>query len=298
MSASYTERVREEIASALPRQNKQRRALLCGILFDAERENGVLSCFTASEYAVSVGRELLRTLYNNEPEMKTVSLAGKKYYSAKIKSEKLSLLLTQGEADMLSAYGENDTLPYFLRGLFLSFGTVNSPEEKTHVEFLLSDRERAQRLSDFFEDVSLPRPGITARRKKTGLYFKSNDKLCDLLGAMSLTSTMFSYLNSSTLRSIAAGERRATNCISGNISRSVEANARQVADCVYMLDPEREVFLGDGGLRTSALLRVQNPDMTLGDLSALHIPPITKSGLNHRFVKISELAKRHGKKSD
>lgn len=298
MSASYTERVREEIASALPRQNKQRRALLCGILFDAEREGGCISCFTASEYAVSVGCELLRTLYNNEPEMNTISLAGKKYYSVEIKSEKLSLLLEQGESDMLSAYGENDILPYFLRGLFLSFGTVNSPEEKTHVEFLLSQRERAERLSDFFEAVSLPHPGITARRKKTGLYYKSNDKLCDLLGGMALTTIMFSYLNSSALRSIEAGERRATNCISGNISRSVEANARQLADCAYMLDPEREVFLGDSGLRTTALLRVQNPDMTLGELSALHIPPITKSGLNHRFVKISELARKYGKKSD
>lgn len=298
MSASYTERIREEIASSLPRQNKQKRALLCGILFDADREGGKISCFTASEFAVSVGRELLRTLYNKEPEMQTVSLAGKRYYSVSINNEKLSFLLSQGEENMLSSYGEADVMPYFLRGIFLSFGTINAPDEKTHVEFLLSGRERAERLSDFFDGVSLPRPGITARRKKTGIYYKSNDKLCDLLGAMSLTSTMFSYLNSSTLRSIAAGERRATNCISGNISRSVEANSHQVADCAYMLEPEREIFLGDGGLRTSALLRVQNPDMTLKELSALHVPPITKSGLNHRFVKISALAKRYGKKDD
>jgi len=43
-------------------------------------------------------------------------------------------------------------------------------------------------------------------------------------------------------------------------------------------------------LRETALLRYQNPDSTLDELTLLHSPTISKSGLNHRLQKILEAA--------
>jgi hypothetical protein len=40
------------------------------------------------------------------------------------------------------------------------------------------------------------------------------------------------------------------------------------------------------GLRVTALVRYRNPDATLDELVALHDPPISKSGLNHRLRKL------------
>ena len=39
-------------------------------------------------------------------------------------------------------------------------------------------------------------------------------------------------------------------------------------------------------LQYTARLRLNNPDVTLSELSELHSPPITKSGLHHRLEKI------------
>ena len=43
-------------------------------------------------------------------------------------------------------------------------------------------------------------------------------------------------------------------------------------------------------LRTSAMIRYRNPDATLDELVAIHEPPISKSGLNHRLAKLIEAA--------
>jgi DNA-binding transcriptional regulator WhiA len=37
-------------------------------------------------------------------------------------------------------------------------------------------------------------------------------------------------------------------------------------------------------------LRYRNPDATLDELRAMHVPPISKSGLNHRLQKLVEAA--------
>jgi DNA-binding protein WhiA len=53
-------------------------------------------------------------------------------------------------------------------------------------------------------------------------------------------------------------------------------------------------------LRETARLRLANPDANLLELAALHNPPITKSGLNHRLQKIltaGEAAQAHEKNS-
>ena len=43
-------------------------------------------------------------------------------------------------------------------------------------------------------------------------------------------------------------------------------------------------------LREAAALREENPELTIEELGALCDPPVTKSGLNHRLRKLSELA--------
>ena len=40
----------------------------------------------------------------------------------------------------------------------------------------------------------------------------------------------------------------------------------------------------------TALLRLENDDVSLAELALLHEPPISKSGLNHRLEKICAAA--------
>ena len=44
-------------------------------------------------------------------------------------------------------------------------------------------------------------------------------------------------------------------------------------------------------LRQTAQLRLENPESNLAELAAMFDPPLTKSALNHRLRKLTELGK-------
>ena len=50
-------------------------------------------------------------------------------------------------------------------------------------------------------------------------------------------------------------------------------------------------------LYETAMLRIENDDMSLSELALIHEPPITKSGLNHRLAKICKEAEEISERS-
>jgi DNA-binding protein WhiA len=47
-------------------------------------------------------------------------------------------------------------------------------------------------------------------------------------------------------------------------------------------------------LKRTAKLRLENSDVSLTELVELHVPKISKSGLNHRLSKLIDIAKTNG----
>ena len=45
-------------------------------------------------------------------------------------------------------------------------------------------------------------------------------------------------------------------------------------------------------MQYTAKLRADNPELSISELAALHNPPITKSCLNHRLRKLTEMASK------
>ena len=100
---------------------------------------------------------------------------------------------------------------------------------------------------------------------------------------------MFAIINNRIARDIRNNENRATNCVAKNIEKSISAATRQVEAINKILEHNRLDTLPES-LRVTALLRYRNPDATLDELVLLHVPPISKSGLNHRLQKLQEIA--------
>ena len=86
-------------------------------------------------------------------------------------------------------------------------------------------------------------------------------------------------------RDIRNQENRATNCVTKNIEKSVSASAKQM-DAIEKLILSGMLAQLPETIRITARLRAENPDASLEELRNLHVPPITKSGLNHRLQKI------------
>ena len=74
-----------------------------------------------------------------------------------------------------------------------------------------------------------------------------------------------------------------------NMQKSANATVRQL-DAIHelMLDDKFETL--PEKLLYTAILRRDNPDLSLSDLANAHEPPITKSCVNHRLEKIIKIA--------
>ncbi len=82
---------------------------------------------------------------------------------------------------------------------------------------------------------------------------------------------------------------RRVNCETANISKTVNAAARQIEDIEYLRDHYGLQKL-PAALKEMALVRLENPDAPLKELGEYLDPPVGKSGVNHRLRKLSELA--------
>lgn len=176
----------------------------------------------------------------------------------------------------------------FLRGAFLGCGTVNDPHKGYHLEFLLPTAERAAFLGGFLQNT-VGKPGRVKRGARFGLYYKSNGAISDLLYLIGCSKTSFDVTNVSIEREIRNNENRATNCVARNISRSVDASQKHRAAIEHLIATHRIDSLPEE-LRYTARLRMENASVSLLELSLLHDPPISKSGLNRRLTKLLEAA--------
>ena len=82
---------------------------------------------------------------------------------------------------------------------------------------------------------------------------------------------------------------RAVNCDNANIEKALRASERQISD-IELIDSTVGLSALSDSLREIALLRYENPDLNLSQLGELVTPAISRSGVNHRFQKISALA--------
>jgi hypothetical protein len=82
---------------------------------------------------------------------------------------------------------------------------------------------------------------------------------------------------------------RKVNCETANISKTVTAAVKQLDDITYIREMAGLDSLPDN-LKEMALLRLEYPEATLGELGTYLDPPVGKSGVNHRLRKISLIA--------
>ena len=174
-----------------------------------------------------------------------------------------------------------------MRGVFLALGTVNDPHKSFHLEFKIPTA-RAERFLSFLDDMGYP-PRSIRREGHVGVYYKDSSSIEELITLMGAGQILFEIINSRIERDIRNNENRATNCVARNIEKTIAAATRQMEAINRLMETGRLESLPEG-LQQTARLRYANPDASLDELVSLHIPSISKSGLNHRLKKIMDAA--------
>lgn len=191
--------------------------------------------------------------------------------------------------------GANEEIRAYLKGVFLSSGSINDPKtSRYHMELLIVESAEAvfvQRLLNLF-DLNVK---ILTRDKGYMLYIKEADKISDYLKIIRANNAVLYFENQRIYRNQKNQTNRLNNCEQANMDKVVATATAQLDD-IATIEENIGISLLDEKAQEALEYRKKYPEASLKELSEIISietgSPITKSGLNHRFRKIKELATR------
>ena len=177
----------------------------------------------------------------------------------------------------------------FLRGAFLSIGSISDPEKGYHLELVCTQEEKAKQLQEIMLNFEIESK-MVMRKKYYVVYLKEGRAIVELLNVMGAHIALMNLENLRILKEVRNTVNRRVNCEAANITKSVEAARKQIEDILFI--KEKMGFSNlPVNLKQIAELRLENPEMPLKELGEELDPPVGKSGVNHRLRKLSEIAK-------
>lgn len=184
----------------------------------------------------------------------------------------------------------------YLRGAFLAKGSVNSPESSNyHLEIYTTSADESIFIQGLINHFDLDSK-ITRRRDSYVIYMKSIEAIKDFLRIIGAQDQAFVIEESQIERDITTSVQRKINIEVANDAKAMNAAQEQIKYIRY-LEYNYPLEKLDGKILLLMKVRKQNPEATLNELIEIlaerYDETITKSGINHRFRKIKEIALKH-----
>ncbi len=176
----------------------------------------------------------------------------------------------------------------FIRGAFLSAGSMSDPEKSYHLEIVCSGQQKAGQLQEIINSFGMDAK-IVQRKKSHVVYLKEGSQIVDMLNIMEAHVALMNLENVRILKEMRNSVNRQVNCETANINKTVSAAVKQVEDINYIKAVRGLDSLSDS-LKQIALLRLEYPEAALKELGTYLEPPVGKSGVNHRLRKLCEIA--------
>lgn len=180
----------------------------------------------------------------------------------------------------------------FLRGAFLSCGSINNPEKDYHLEYSVPYKYLCNDLLKVIDDVE--QLGFTFKlveRKGSYIaYLKDSENISDFLAFINAPLASMEIMNTKILKEYRNNANRKVNSEVANIKKTIAASMEQITAIEKIKDTIGLESLNDD-LKELAQLRLDNPELSLRALGEMLVPPISRSGVNHRMKKLLEMGK-------
>lgn len=192
-------------------------------------------------------------------------------------------------------FDSQDESRAYLRGIFLSRGSVNDPKtSRYHLEILLDQKYESVFVQRLLNQFSL-NSKILMRDSKYMVYIKDSEKISDFLKLIQASKAVLYYEDIKILREQKNMTNRLNNCEQANIDKVIVTCNNQIKD-INLITEELGLDFLDEKIKEACVYRLKYPETSLLELSEIISletgNQITKSGLNHRFRKIREMAKK------
>ncbi len=271
------------------------------------REKGILSLTVVTENPKTVRRiyQLTKDTVGVNSKVKiTKSSSGKVSYTVCTENdEAVTLMIALGfierpsDVNYLSSFrikteyiDKSARQKAFLRGVFLTSGTVMSPEKKYHMEFATPSYGLHNDLYAVMKSMGI-NPRVVVRSGNMVIYFKNSEEIADILTLMGAYKVLMDFHNTKILKEIRNNVNRTMNCEAANLQKMVDASVEQVNAINKIIEAGKFENLPES-LKEVARLRLEYREHSLKELGEMLDPPLGKSGVNHRLRKIQEIAEK------
>ena len=186
---------------------------------------------------------------------------------------------------------KEELLRAIVRGAFLGSGSINNPERKYHMEIVLSNNENMNLLKEILYKLDI-NVKILDSQGRYSLYLKDGEEISNILALIGASNAVLKFEDIRVQREMRGKVNRIVNCETANLNKTINASIEQISAIEIMKKTGKFNKL-DEGLKEIAILRLENPNMSLVELGKKMKNPIGKSGVNYRLKKIMEIAENY-----
>lgn len=232
---------------------------------------------TESEYNINRFSKLLKNL---NIEKYNIDMQGKNYVIT-MQNKNIAEIIT----DVKTENDEEDRA--YVRGCFLGSGSINNPENKYHIEFIVKDRNIADEILQILNKYNIHFKKLE-KENAVSLYSKDGEEISKFLAFIGANSSVLKFEDIRVYRDMRNNVNRIVNCETANLSKTVNAAVKQI-DAINKLKESGKYNSLSENLKEIAELRIKYPEVSLVELGKMLNPPIGKSGVNHRMKAILKL---------
>lgn len=307
---SYTSKVKEEIIHQDNNALKESYLLTAFIKYASRYQKNELT-FTLENPAIArIIYNYIKKVYNIKPGI-TLRIQKrfktKQIYILSIKKD-LELLLNKCNMRIVNNSIHNDVIDLktteekkaYLKGSFLACGSISDPDSSGyHMELVFSSKKTSDFISNLFHEFNI-KSKVIKRTNKYMVYIKVSEEISDALKLFETNNALFYFEDIRTKKDHINMVNRLNNCEQANQDKTIKTGIEQLKDIGYLKENDLLSLLDE---KTVLIMnyREKYPELSYKELSEVITletgSKITKSGINHHFIKMRELIERHRKKS-
>lgn len=176
----------------------------------------------------------------------------------------------------------------YIRGAFICTGYICDPQKSYHVEFINYCYIQAENLKNMINYFNIDSK-IIEKKDIYVVYIKEGEQIVDLLNIIEAHKSLLDFENIRIIKDVRNNINRIVNCETANLNKIVSTGIIQKENIEFI---KQKIGLDNlpKQLKDIAILRLENPDLSLKEIGEMLKPPISKSGVNHRLKKINNIA--------
>lgn len=239
---------------------------------------------TESDYNINRFSKLLTNLDINH----SIDMVGKNFVIT-LKTKEIDFIEYDKEIVKIKEIPENqEEKKAIIRGTFMGAGSINNPEREYHLEMEVTNEQNMNTVLDLLLEFGIKAKYMEAKNKYY-IYLKEGEEISKFLALIGAAKAVMKFEDIRIQKEMRGKVNRLVNCETANLNKTINASIEQIA-AIRKLQENGEFKKLDDNLKEIALLRLENPDMSLIELGKKLKVPIGKSGVNYRLRKIMEIS--------